>query len=128
MRAQPFTDFLDVSRHGLVLMAVTLVRRLSQLNLSDNPISTGRGNSADYTGLKALLKALGELHDTTLIRDLELVVDNSLRVQVGPELDSARNSFQTRHPEGLLTIGRYDDPTHFFEGELRAPRPVIEHF
>ena len=123
MRAQPFTDFLDVSRHGLVLMTVTLVRRLSNLNLSDNPDC-----SADITGLTTLLKALGELHDTTLIRELELVVDISLEVQVLREYRSACTRFENRHPSGLPTFGQYDDPTRFFEGELRAPRPVIEHF
>ena len=122
----PFTELMNASRHGLILMTVTLVPRLSALNLSDNPISTGRGESADFTGLKALLKALSNLHDTTLISEFELVVDNSLRLQVGPELESARRSFEIRHPQGVLTLSRYDEPTGFFDSELRAPQPVLE--
>ena len=125
MCALPFTELECDSPWG-DLMTMTLVPRLSALNLSDNPISIGRGESADVTGLKALLKALSNLHDTTLISELELVVDNSLRLQVGPELESARRSFEIR--QGVLTLSRYDEPTGFFDSELRAPQPVLEFF
>eukprot|EP01043_Picozoa_sp_COSAG02_P051555 COSAG02_NODE_5443_length_4320_cov_2.952144_3_plen_106_part_00 len=105
------------------------MHRLSNLNLNDNPISTGRGgDSTDFTGLRALLKALGDLHDTTQIREFELVVGNSFQVQVGRDLELARSRFEMRHPPGFLKIGRYDDPADFFEVELREPPPAVEYF